>query len=63
MSAATSPAIDDAELDPNLVCVGTVCWSLSGDGIGEKVYVSRYDAYRFPVRDSAAEEIGRRCAP
>lgn len=25
--------------------IGTVCCSLSGNGIGEKVKISRYDAY------------------
>lgn len=37
----------NASSDETGVIVGRVCWSLSGEGIGELVKVSRFDAYQM----------------
>lgn len=37
-------------MDRSFIEIGVVCCSLSGDGIGEKVLISSYDAYEPKIR-------------
>ncbi len=36
--------------DHPLIDAGKVCWSMSGEGVGERVRISRYGSYDAPKK-------------